>query len=111
VAAGLGLALGVAPAAAQGSSELAARAGPAWNCPPALQSQAANCVAAFVVDKEMGLQVCPCDRNGAGFSDMPIPGDWTSTTYTQSITKWKPPTGTDPCITYTIGGVLKQICW
>jgi hypothetical protein len=111
LAAGLALAVGVPEAAAQGRSQFAPAAGPAWNCPPALQSQAANCVAAFIVDKDMRMQVCPCDRHGAGFSTMPIPSDWTQTTYPLEITKWRPAKGTDPCMTYTIGGVLQQICW
>jgi hypothetical protein len=120
LARGLGLALlagslaigGTTTAMAEGArGEFGLAAGPPWNCPPALQSQAANCVAAFVLSKDMSWQVCPCNLHGASESTMPIPPDWTATTYTQEITKWKPPTGSDPCVTYTIGGVLKQICW
>ena len=88
-----------------------AAAQPPWKCPPALQSHAANCVAAFVLGKDMSLEVCPCDQHGADFSNMQIPPNWTSTVLDLEITKWKAPTDPDPCITYTINGNPQKICW
>lgn len=107
----LGLAAAAPAVAAEETADFILAAGPPWNCPPALQAQAANCVVAFVLSKDMTIEACPCNQHGANFSTMPIPSNWTQTTYPLSITKWKPPTGTDPCVTYTIGGVPQKICW
>ena len=113
---GLALAIGaMSPATAEDVAGFKLRSGPPWDCPPQLQNNgnAINCVAVIVINKDGTFATCPCNLHGAGHSTQSTEGWTVKIDSTVVIQKLVPPNygGTDPCVTYTIGGVPQKICW
>lgn len=104
-------AVAAGPAPPAGRFTLAA---PPSGCPNGLQGQVPGCVAAIIINKDATYQTCACTNHGANFSNDPIPPGWQQKdSDTVPISKWVPAdhSDPDPCVTYTIGGTLKTVCW